>query len=681
MKKLNILFAGLAALGMSSCNDFLEVEAPSAFDDAYVFENTTEASRLLNGVYASLASNSTFGNAFFNTFDLNSDVEYYTTSTEPDAMTATKKFYRQYLCTPDANDLLSTWTAAYQTIERASNFVAAAEQSDLYAAGDTTLLQLIGEAKCMRAMNYLELVIMMGDIPFDLRRTYDAEGLIKPIVDRDEILTSLINDLRGIAPSMQFAATLPAGVERCSKEFAWSLIAKMALYRGGYSMRKGATPADNGVMQRSADYKEYYTIARNYCDSVISSGQHNLVKGFYQVFIDECNYKVAQNDDPIFEIPFTMDVNGNVGYAHGPACSAAGSSTYHKWGASNGGVRLNYFHRFTYDPADHRRDCVGFWGYTDAAVGATPTLLKGQNSYCNKWSKYFDYNARQGAESAGATGINFPYMRYADVLLMFAEAENELNGPTDAAKSALKQVRERAFRGAEDAGAKVDAYVEAATTKEAFFDLIFSERAWEFAGEGMRWKDLVRWNLLTKVVYQQFFKYFGYAANDYSYDLDDTFDTYPRAVYYKVVANPNKGADSYVGGFPNNEFDVLKFYSYEDSEDGHFVDNLWNQINFSHVYDEDKPQTAGADAWNADIWGAWEDQNTGTANTGSRLGFVGYIYADRNGVLQAGEKGYGSDQHFNDRNWDALPSVRYIMPLPEDAISRSEGQYKNYYGY
>lgn len=683
MKKLNILFAGLAALGMSSCNDFLEVEAPSAFDDSYVFENTTEANRLLNGVYASLASNNTFGNAFFNTFDLNSDVEYYTNGTEPEMMTSTQKFYRQYQCTPDASDLLSTWTAAYQTIERASNFVAAAEKSDLYAAGDTTLLQLIGEAKCMRAMNYLELVIMMGDIPFDLHRTYDASSLIKPIVDRDEILTTLINDLRGIAPHMQFSAVNPAGVERCSKEFAWALIAKMALYRGGYSMRKGATPADNGVMKRADDYLDYYKIARTYCDSVITLGGHALNKDFYQVFIDECNFKVAQGDDPIFEIPFTMDVSGNVGYAHGPACSAAaGSTTYHKWGATGGNVRLNYFHRYTYASTDKRRDCIGLWSYTDAAVGATPTVLKGQNWYCNKWSKFWDYSARQGAESTGSTGINFPYMRYADVLLMYAEAENELNGPTNDAKAALKKVRDRAFRGAANYAEMVDAYVDAASTKEKFFDLIFNERAWEFAGEGMRWKDLVRWNLLTKVVYQQFFKYFGYATNDYSYDLNDEFNNFPRAVYFKVVANPNKGADSYKGGYPNNDFDVLQFFQYESVATGQMVDNLWEPLNFSDMYDEDKPSTAGANAWTNENWGAWEDNNTGTGNTGSRLGFVGYIYADKQGTIQANSRYAGlSDANFLDQNWDALPSVRYIMPLPEDAISRSEGQYKNYYGY
>ena len=66
-------------------------------------------------------------------------------------------------------------------------------------------------------------------------------------------------------------------------------------------------------------------------------------------------------------------------------------------------------------------------------------------------------------------------MRYADVLLMFAEAENEINnGPTAAAKSALKSVRERAFRNASNKALMVDAYVESAGSKEEFFDAYFN---------------------------------------------------------------------------------------------------------------------------------------------------------------------------------------------------------------
>jgi hypothetical protein len=92
-------------------------------------------------------------------------------------------------------------------------------------------------------------------------------------------------------------------------------------------------------------------------------------------------------------------------------------------------------------------------------------------------------------------------MRYADVLLMYAEAENELNeGPTSSAIEAFRRVRQRAFDPA-DWVEKVDNYIaNASASKESFFDAIVDERAWEFGGEMIRKYELIRWNLYYEKV-------------------------------------------------------------------------------------------------------------------------------------------------------------------------------------
>ena len=91
-------------------------------------------------------------------------------------------------------------------------------------------------------------------------------------------------------------------------------------------------------------------------------------------------------------------------------------------------------------------------------------------------------------------------LRYADVILMYAEAENELNGPTAEAQNALKRIRQRAFEE-EDWSAKVDQYVASISgSKEDFFDAIVDERAWEFGGEMTRKYDLIRWNLYSEKI-------------------------------------------------------------------------------------------------------------------------------------------------------------------------------------
>ena len=667
MKKKNILIAGLVLVGLTACSDFMEPDAPSSVTDDYVFSNLNEANSLLNGVYAAIANNNTYGNAYLTTYDLNSDVEFTTSSAE--SQVAAHNEYKLFDAEADASGLMSTWNAAYTLIERANNFVNAAERSSLKDNED--MLQMIGEAKCMRAMQYLDLVIMFGDIPFSLTRSYDAESLVMPQTDRDVILTTLINDLKAAAPKMKLSSNVTQGIERCTKEFAWALIARMALYRGGYSLRPNVNaPKEVGTMKRADDYIEYYKVARDYCDSVMTAGTHKLTKDWYQVFIDECNYKVNNSDDPIFEIPFTMNVNGNIGYAHGPKgdeTAAGGTEAPHYWGTSNGGVRLNAFFRFSYDPEDARRDAIGYWRYDGFGQ---PVLLNDYNNYCNKWSKFWDEGHRQGVTSSGNTGINFPYMRYADVLLMFAEAENEINnGPTAAAKSALKSVRERAFRNATNKALMVDAYVESAGSKEEFFDLIFDERAWEFAGEGTRWKDLVRWNRYAEVVFKTFWTYYGKATDDYTYDLDDKFDTYPTDIFYKIV---NPGDELYPTdyNYPNKTLPVLKFFKYES--DDLVIDNMWENFGLNGKY---MPPTTGEDAWTQASWFSWQD-DTG-ARPQIRCSLRGYIYIDVEGnKIPATMPELSADMDFS-----ILPPVRYILPIPQDAVTRSNGAYKNYYGY
>lgn len=668
MKKKNILYAGLTLLVLNSCSDYLEVNSPSKFSDEYVVGNLEEANRLLNSVYVSVASNNTYGNAYFTTFCLNSDVEFTTSTAE--IQSASRNEYKLFDCEADASSLLSTWNAAYSAIESANNFVAAAQKSELFAAKDSSMLQMVGEAKCIRAMNYLDLVTMFGDIPFSLSRAYDAESLVMPMGERDGILTTLIDDLIDTAPNMQFAANLSSGVERCSKEYCWSLIARIALYRGGYSLRHNGSATDVGTMQRPSDYLDYYRIARDYSEKVIASGTHSLTKEFYQVFIDECGYKVANADDPIFEIPFTQNVSGNVGYVHGPRgndSSAGGTQGINQWGTASGSVRLNAFYRFSFDAQDTRRQAIGFW-YHD--YDGTPVLLNDYNNYCNKWSKFWDENHRLGYQSAGNTGINFPYMRYADVLLMFAEADNELNnGPTSEGKKALKAVRERAFRNATNKGEMVDAYVDAASSKDDFFQLIFDERAWEFAGENLRWKDLVRWNLYNQVIYKTFWQYYGFGSDDYSYDLDDKYDSYPKQIYYKIVSNPGDGS------YPNKVFNVFQFFT----DDAYDVDCQWKNFSVDYIqnHSDRLPSTTGSDAWSTNQWFAWLDDNTGIAKAQCRCSLRGYIYADEQGQIIPSSM----PQYSHGVDLRSLPPVRYILPIPGDAVSRSKGAYKNYYGY
>jgi ragB/susD domain-containing protein len=659
MKLKYLFFAALASLGFTACSDFLDVDSVSKYDSEGVFGEKTEINRALNGVYAKLMSGDFYGDAYFTKFVFNSDVEFTTNTSD----VATNNSFRRFDGNSTASDVEKFWNAAYSGVEYANNFVYYLERSLLYSTEDAEIMQMMGEAKVIRAMFFHDLVTYFGDIPFTFEPASVVENYVMPIVSRDEVYKTLIEDLKSIAPYMKFAANLSNGVERASKEFCWSMIARMAMHAGGYSLRPDTdNPANFGKMERPANYKDLYKTALAYCDSVISSATHTLSLPYYRVFVNECNYVVNSNDDPIFEIPFAKETSGNVGYVHGPKSELYEGSTSgdNIWGEAKSSAALSAFYRFMFDPEDARRDYLnGLWGYL---YNGEPTISVSYTVYNNKWSKLWSTSGNP--ESAGNTGINFPYMRYTDVLLMYAEAANELNdGPTDAAKAALRQVRQRAFTSPE----KIDSYIESMSgSKEDFLKAVLDERKFEFAGENMRWKDLVRNNLLAENTYYNFLRYLvcgenGAGQSAYQemveeYDgMPEYLDKLPSTVYYMIGANPQTPSV-----FPNTSLRIIDIY------------NPYDDVVVSTVPDEYRALTVQYPyAWASDA---------GVVNAQCLYSFYGYIYCDQiSGLVYLNTNGKYST-HAPSAN-ASLPPVRYILPYPNAAIQRSAGAYKNYYGY
>ena len=292
MKLKNILLTGVAALALASCNDFLDVEAPSAYDEEFVFSQKSEIERALNGVYAQAIVGDLYGNAYQLTFNLNSDVDMQTNSNGNHAHATHYRFDGDN----ESSDVQKFWTAAYRLVEYCNKFIASAEHSPFYTnregnpewEQDAQVLQWIGEAKCLRAMIYHDLVVMFGDVPFTLEPASQRADYLFPIVDREEIQQSLIDDLKAIAPYMQ--PTTSVTVEHCSKEFAQGLIARIALTAGGYSLRPNKTDSRSyGTMQRPDDAKRqaFYQTARDYADSVITTSGHKHRNAYQTVFVNE----------------------------------------------------------------------------------------------------------------------------------------------------------------------------------------------------------------------------------------------------------------------------------------------------------------------------------------------------------------------------------------------------------
>jgi hypothetical protein len=242
--------------------------------------------------------------------------------------------------------------------------------------------------------------------------------------------------------------------------------------------------------------------------------------------MNECKFIAPSNSDILFEVPFAIG-EGDVGWNIGIRVDAG----THPYGSGSNYMAMPPTYLYSFDREDKRLDvtCGLYTINTDFVQELVSS--SSMNISQGKWSRHFLDNP-PGPSTNKGTGINWPMLRYADVLLMFAEAENEISGPTAEAQNAFKRVRQRAFDPT-IWNEKVDQYVSGISgSKESFFNAIVDERAWEFGGEMIRKYELIRWNLYYEKVMET---YEGCKKM-----ADDAFNgtgTLPDYVYTKLDAN------------------------------------------------------------------------------------------------------------------------------------------------
>ena len=711
MKLNKIFISGMAMLSLTACNDFLDVDPDStSANTEFIYNNEGEISTALNGVYAQILSGNTFGNNLYKDFQLNSDVDFSTNTSE----TASGNKPARFDTRSDASNINSLWNALYSGVETANEFIFNLKNSKLYeekmkteiADGEdnggvvteevpnvTKLTQMMGEAKVMRAMFYHELLSYWGDIPFTFKATYETNNLYPEVTDRQVVSDSLIADLRHAAEWMQSDkdATLDAP-ERISKEAAYAMIARLALQAGGYSLNHDANDVNGYKMTRPSNYKEYYQIARDYAKKVIDAGGHSLNKSFRDVFVDECNHIATKGDDAIFEIPFGKDYSGAWGYAQGPKSEVDANNetdfSNQAWGSTSGNVRTTRFYRHMFKEGDTRRDYVcGTWGYSNQGL---PAINFSYTMYNNKWSKLWN-TVGLGKASTGNTGINFAYIRYADVLLMFAEADNEVNGaPTQEAIDAVNQVRRRAYNGV-----NYELTSAQTATKEDFLKAVLDERKFEFAGENMRWKDLVRNNLYSEQIFYTFLAYYGVAEDQSTgspyIDMLSEHDGIDYAnisamtnIYYVYVKNTGDA------NFPNSNLYMLYIVNpwTADVQPSSKPEDYFANLGLPYEPVSARAITGQTSSAKDVAWGnsenIWSSQD-GVLRNEVLYSLFGYIRGDEDGSIKIVNNGAVVNFDIDTQNPEAtvqqLPAVRYLLPYPQEAIARSDGRYKNYYGF
>ncbi len=487
---LAILGVGLMII-LGSCKKFLDQQPITDVGPEFVFSDVPSTYKAIVGVYSRLTGDQGYGIRLSLYYPVDNDEMQGPSG----AVDNDRRDMARYSLSSTNAQLERPFNQIFQGIEYANICIDNIPKMALYTSGSDQqkkqLQRMYGEALTLRAQFYFEAIRNWGDLPAHFQPAYaQASGDAFPKrTDRDTLYNRIIADLDVAADLLpwknEVTAIGDAIDERLTKGAAKGLRARIALFRGGYSLRQ------NAQMQRSADYLNFYQIAREEANDIITSNQHSLNPSFKNLWKNQVGARVVT--DPQGELMFQVSGIGGgsaadtkLGYYNGPRMNNFGNSSINPL--------PTYFYLF--DSTDQRRD-VTIAPYNVNNDGATKTGLAITALNDGKYRRDWMTNPTYGPTNAAQYfQLKWQILRYADVLLMFAEAENELNGPTAAAYNAVNMVRRRGFgKAINTPDATVD--LPAGLSKTDFFKAIVRERALELGGEGIRKYDLMRWNLMN----------------------------------------------------------------------------------------------------------------------------------------------------------------------------------------
>jgi len=470
MKKIKVhLLIGLLVTTSFSCSDFLE-EDPKGLQMVETFYNTdNEVIGGLMGIYYQIQlENLIGGNAFYLSYAC-SDLATYKPSATTDAVS-----FPRYRIQSDTPPMVNFWNQAYATIYSINSFIDALSINTSPKISATTKLQAINEAKFFRALIYYHLVMRWGPVPLRTEATNMADVNIArtPVAD---IWTVVINDLTD-ALALPTKGNTPDG--RITKGAVQTLLAKVHLMKGDFSAAKSVLDQITGY-SIVPNIRDVWSPRSKYCDESIWEinneegtlpAQNNRILN--RLLPVDPNFNGGNGTYPVNHYLIQMtepnSVRTKIFYSTPPKISQASDPEYGN----------SYKGEFNYTNINGENVRMVF---TNATLGPYAHLMK-----------FVDLSSYLVPTRImiGNNGFNTVVFRYADVVLMKAESECELNNLT-LALDYLNQIRTRAgetkYTLTNESGLKV------LNNQDDLREAIRNERALELIGEGHRFYDLKRW--------------------------------------------------------------------------------------------------------------------------------------------------------------------------------------------
>ena len=434
MKKIYMSFALILSTFIlaTSCSDFLDEASREKVETEDQEVYTPQ--QILTGVYG-MFNDWTYGFAYLGVTEIISDnADKGSSSTD----TGTDKDVLDALTfTTSCESIRDIWGYWYTSIGRATQSI---EYTQGFGLNDKTLeSRLIGEAKFLRALNYFYLVRGWGEVPIQ-----DQDITVRASVE--DVYAYIEADLLDAIDKLPLRSQYNANdLGRATKGAAQGLLAKVYLYQKKW--------------QNAYDYAEL----------VVQSGEYELIRNYIDVFKSDAQYHNSK--ESIFEFQ-AKGADGSMAHSVRQYSASQGARGDTGWGWGFNTPSQSLLNAFNEAGDNIRRDATIIFRnstlYDGRVVGSTENSM---------------YNYKAYSSSAPAADWNdrfLCYMRYAEILLIKAEAANELNN-NSIALAALKEVRDR-----------VELPEITTTDQSALRQAIWKERRLELAMEHDRWFDIIR---------------------------------------------------------------------------------------------------------------------------------------------------------------------------------------------
>ena len=485
----------VTAISLTSCHDWLTEDTPGTNNRSEYFTSINTAENVVNAAYVPLAWE--YGGTYYSEWyfgDIVSDDALKGGQSVTDGGDA---YDMENFKTNTNNELvLEFYRAQWQGIARCNLALEEIPKTRIDESSDTEVAlrsRYMGEAHFLRAYYYFRLLRLFGGMPLIDYVVDSSNKWAQTRATRDETFQFIIDDLKMANELLVKKSTMKADdLGRATKGAAQAMLLKVNLYRAGFL-------AQDGDAQGAT---EAYRQAKAWGDSIITGGQYSLDAEFFT------NFTLAGENDAesVFEIQYvedpTSDYGEGEGFSRGTFTLILQRSRSNAFGQAGWGFdkpTQNLYDEF--EPTDIRRDLT-ILNPTDEQIETPAQEIYLGDRYLNrKYAMYTETNGKIYHLTHDSRGpLNNKQIRYADVLLMYAEACCEL-GEIGAAKAALNQVRARVGLSSFPYTAMIQgANVTFADNQNDLRQAIRHERRVELAMEAHRWFDLCRWGIAKETM-------------------------------------------------------------------------------------------------------------------------------------------------------------------------------------